>query len=94
MAKGNGSTKSTGASGASATRTLATSLSKAQIEERVGISERRFFNTTGIKYGHPLSSYEEHLSILNRLPDSAVLFTGHRAEEAKDYLKKLIRVIS
>ncbi len=96
MAKGSGSTKSVGASGASAARTntKSSSMNKAQVEGAMGISEKMFFNTTGYTYGHPVSAYESGLEILNKLPDNADLFTGHKAGEAKDYLKKIIKILS
>lgn len=59
----------------------------------MGLSEHMFFNVTGRKYGHPLSSYIESLEIISKLPDNATLFTGHKAGEVKEYLKKLIKVL-
>ncbi|SEA80695.1 hypothetical protein SAMN04487851_114100 [Prevotella sp. tc2-28] len=71
-----------------------TSMSKAQIESNIGVSENVFFNYTGYKFGHPVSTYKEGLEILNKLPDSADMFTGHKAGEAKAYLKKIIKILS
>lgn len=90
MAKGSGTTKS---SGASTNTGNGASLTKAQVVEKMGISENTFFNVTGMKYGHFLYHYQEQLGIINNVPDNADMFTGHKAGEIKEYLKKLIKVM-
>ncbi len=92
MAKGNGTTKSVGSGGAAASRTSAP-VSEGNIADKMGMTEKEFASITGYGYGNTLSSYQTALALANEIPDNLTMWTGHKAKEVKDTLKKIIRAM-
>lgn len=92
MAKQSGTTKSVGSGGAAASRTSAP-VSGGNIADKMGMTERQFASITGTRYGLSLTSYQTSLAIANEVPDNQTMWTGHKAKEVKDTLKKIIRAM-
>ena len=54
-------------------------------------TEKEFAKVTGLGYGHPVSTYQTSLALVNNIPNNTKIFTGATAKEVKELLKKYIK---
>lgn len=88
MAKRSGTTRYAGSGASSSGRTANTSIA-----DKVGMTEQQFASITGNGYGLDLTAYQTSLAIANGIPDNQTMWTGHKASEVKEALKKIIRAM-